>query len=60
MEISDVESILSNAKTIIANAEEMIADYNVCKNSNSKMYLLAAIAKTVAPLKQDSIKQLSK
>lgn len=57
MEISDVESILSNAKTIIANAEEMIADYNVCKNSNSKMYLLAAIAKTVAPLKQDSMKQ---
>ena len=58
MEISDVESILSNAKTIIANAEEMIADYNMCKNSNSKMYLLAAIAKAVAPLKQDMTKTI--
>lgn len=58
MEISDVESILSNAKTIIANAEEMIVDYNACKNSNSKMYLLAAIAKTVAPLKQDVTKTI--
>lgn len=60
MEISDVENVLNNAKTIIANAEEMIADYNACKNSNSKMYLLAAIAKAVAPLKQEAMKQSSK
>lgn len=51
MEISDIEKVLSNAKRIISNAEEMIVDYNICKNANSKAYLAAAISKLISPLK---------